>query len=337
MRKALAWWCASLCVGGLFAACATGGGFDDESDGEGAGAEGAGDPTGGGGTGGASETCADLPCSLNATCNDAGGEPVCTCNAGWEGTGETCTDVDECADAPCGAGECQNLPGTYACMCDPGFEEQGGTCVAVGECATDNGGCADGCTCAEVMGAPECTCTLTHSSTQVITSGNSVACTYMTGMEHAENSYYRVFDLAQFGVTGDLQVDTVEIGVELAQATTPPQPATIRLHRLTGAFNLANLTQITSSPVTIGNVGGAVLSFPVTGLAQAGSKLVVELLTPDAMGQGDLLYIGSNADAETDVSYMRAPTCGFAAPTTTAIVGFPNMHIVMNVIGTYVP
>ena len=38
---------------------------------------------------------------------------TCVCKKGYEFTGETCTDINECQDDPCGNGECVNTPGTY--------------------------------------------------------------------------------------------------------------------------------------------------------------------------------------------------------------------------------
>jgi hypothetical protein len=76
-----------------------------------------------------------------------------------------------------------------------------------------------------------------------------------------------------------------------------------------------------------------VVNIPVTGSAPAGSELVVEVLTPDGAAAGNSFFIGSNAAAETGPSYLRAPACGVNNPTTTAAIGFPNMHIVMNVNG----
>jgi hypothetical protein len=67
------------------------------------------------------------PCHANATCDDptnAVGDVDCTCNTGYLGNGITCTDIDECASNPCGAGRgncTQGAPGTYSCACLAGF------------------------------------------------------------------------------------------------------------------------------------------------------------------------------------------------------------------------
>ena len=72
---------------------------------------------------------------------------------------------------------------------------------------------------------------------------------------------------------------------------------------------------------------------PVTGAAPAGSVLVVEVFTPEGQTAGNSFFIGSNPDGETGPSYLAAADCGVTEPTPTAAIGFPDMHIVMNVTG----
>src|SRR5204863_3153577 len=62
--------------------------------------------------------------------------------------------------------------------------------------------------------------------------------------------------------------------------------------------------------------------------------LVMELFTPDGTTTSHLFFVGSNTAAESGPSYISATACGITVPTTTAAVGFPNMHIVFNVFGS---
>jgi hypothetical protein len=68
---------------------------------------------------------------------------------------------------------------------------------------------------------------------------------------------------------------------------------------------------------------------PVTGVAPAGSTLVVEVVGH----AGGVFFIGSNAEPETAPSYIASEACGNAEPAPTEEVGFPDMHTVLNVTG----
>ncbi len=90
-------------------------------------------------------------CGSNATCNPA--TYACSCNAGYEGDGENCQDINGCADDPCFAGvTCSDVaaPGTgYTCgACPAGYEGDGESCSDINGCA--NNPCFDGVTCSDI-------------------------------------------------------------------------------------------------------------------------------------------------------------------------------------------
>lgn len=64
-------------------------------------------------------------------CTNTLGSYDCTCDSGFEESGGTCVDIDECASGtPCGAGGiCTNTSGGYVCTCPTGFEFDGNSCV----------------------------------------------------------------------------------------------------------------------------------------------------------------------------------------------------------------
>ena len=176
--------------------------------------------------------------------------------------------------------------------------------------------------------------TITHSLSQSIVSGNSVSCN--AGGLHTNNSYLRAFDLNTFGITGALAVTQVQVGIELADGASGSQPLTVNLYTKinpAGSLTWANLLPIGTAAATVSDQSLALLTVPVAGTAPAGSVLVVEIFTPEGQTAGNSLFIGSNAAGQTAPSYLAAADCGVAEPTDVAAIGFPNMHIVMNVTG----
>ena len=92
------------------------------------------------------------------------GSFTCTCNDGYFGTGETCSDKDECA-AMMMRGQrcsmfatCHNKDGGYECICNEGFFGNGFACMDVDECATGDNNCDANATCNNTPGGYECAC-----------------------------------------------------------------------------------------------------------------------------------------------------------------------------------
>ncbi|WP_158280919.1 S8 family serine peptidase [Promicromonospora sp. AC04] len=160
--------------------------------------------------------------------------------------------------------------------------------------------------------------TITHSSSQDITAGNSVAC------GGGPTSWLRTFTLEDFDISGEFAVTNVSFGVEIVQAATD---ATINLYELDGDFLYENMTLLGSSDVALEPQELTMVDVPVTGTASAGSTLVVEVIGEPGF------YIGSNAEPETAPSYIASEDCSTPEPTTVADLGFPDMHTVLNVTG----
>ena len=178
---------------------------------------------------------------------------------------------------------------------------------------------------------PSCPPTITHSSTQTITTGNSVSCN--NGAAHTDNSYWRAFNMGTFVGGLAYNVDSVSFGVESANNT---QPVTVRLYTNSGgAFPAGTRTQIAAVTLDVTAAQtGTVVTTPLVATVPAGSELVMELFTPDGAAGGNLFFVGSNADPQTGPSYLSAAACGVVTPTDVSAIGFPNMHIVFNVHGS---
>jgi hypothetical protein len=172
-----------------------------------------------------------------------------------------------------------------------------------------------------------------NTDPNTVTSGNSVACNDGTGI-HTDSSYYRAFPLADFGLTNGLTVQSIDIGIEAANAGGATQPVTVRLHTSSAAVPTnATLTEVASANFNVADTSLTVSNFPIAGAFEAGSILVVEVFTPNGTSGGNTFFIGSNAAGQSGPSYIKAPDCGVTDIVTTAAIGEPNMHIVMRVNG----
>src|SRR5204863_2730191 len=153
---------------------------------------------------------------------------------------------------------------------------------------------------ATATGSPSCT-PITQSTSQAITTGNSVSCNNGTG--HTDNSYWRAFNM---GGTG-FNVTSVSFGIESANVT---QSVTVRLYTTTNfpAGFPGSLTQIGTTTINVGpSDTGMVHQTPLAATVPAGaSQMVMELFTPDGTTTSHLFFVGSNTAAETAPSYISA-------------------------------
>jgi hypothetical protein len=175
--------------------------------------------------------------------------------------------------------------------------------------------------------------TITHSASQEIWDGNSVSCN--NGFGHTDNSYYRTFTLADFGIADPFNISAVEVGIELAFGAGGDQPVSLNIYNTTNLNALGAPLASAGYSITDGQ-SASIVSLPINALIDTGG-FTVEFFTPDGQVEGNLLWVGSNGLGQTGPSYIRADLCGIVSPTDLAAIGFGNMHIVMNVVGDAVP
>jgi subtilisin family serine protease len=160
--------------------------------------------------------------------------------------------------------------------------------------------------------------TITHSTSQDISAlGGSVAC------EEGRTSWLRTFTLKDFEIEGKFAVTNVSFAVASVDVVND---VTVNLYELDGPFIYGNMTRLGSADVTLKPQQLTMVDVPVTGTASAGSTLVVEVVGYDAA-----FFIGSNPKPETAPSYFAG--CGYPQPTPAAEMGYPEIHIVLNVTG----
>ena len=182
---------------------------------------------------------------------------------------------------------------------------------------------------AAVTDAPADEVTLSQASSTTITNNNSIACADNTTGLSAQNSYYRVFTLSDFGVTTTLHLTHVDFAIQHADGgpDSAQQPAQVILATY-GAAPAATLDENQIQPlgspvdIMIADGNGTRMTVPVAVDVPAGSRLLVELAVPDGASAGSTFFIGSNAQGERGPSYMSSAStdCGFVNPTTIASI-----------------
>jgi Ca2+-binding RTX toxin-like protein len=174
------------------------------------------------------------------------------------------------------------------------------------------------------------------TDTSTITSLNSVSCNNSVG--HADNHYLRRFLLSvDHGIAGAFTVNAVRFGIESATGNGGTQPYEVNLYTIpTGAsLTFANLTEIGAYSGSLADAALTTMDVSVSGTVDdpTTQDLVVEIYTPNGQAVGNLFFVGSNANGETRPNYLAAADCGASEPTSTATLGFPGMHLIMQVSG----
>jgi hypothetical protein len=180
--------------------------------------------------------------------------------------------------------------------------------------------------------------TLTQSTNNTtVTVGASIACAVGNPVQYTvDNSYYRSYPLT--GQPGNVDVVSIRFGVEQVSSTTGTRPMIIRLWNDPNGGVPAPTTGLVlrhtenfTLPVqtTPGIITQAITGPPVSFLPT--ETLVVEINSPTGGTTGNLFFIGSNALGQTAPGFLKAATCGITDATDLVTVGYPNMHMIIDV------
>lgn len=169
-----------------------------------------------------------------------------------------------------------------------------------------------------------------------IAPARSVACSDSTRTK--ENSWYRVFDLAAFGVDTPFTVHRVNFGVQTAIGADQRVKVAIGTYGgPAGAVQLdtakIDVLGLTTIRVPEGKGFMAQASFPAIEVP-AGANLVVEIKT-EGRDDGNYFYLGATESAEAMPGYLRAPTCDTPNPLMTSALGHVQSHLVITVSGSH--
>ena len=158
----------------------------------------------------------------------------------------------------------------------------------------------------------------------------SVACA--SGRITTENQLARCFDAANF--LTDRTVLSLDFGIEVAEQLTDPIEIIGTLYSIPlcdGVLEDANLTVLGSGSIMLAGDGSEDFTIQTISFAggidvPAGTNVVAEI----AFGPDNRFWPGSNPNGQTCLSYIASDTCGLTDLTDLGAIGFPNMHLVLN-------
>jgi hypothetical protein len=163
----------------------------------------------------------------------------------------------------------------------------------------------------------------------------SLACSDETGTR--ENSWYRIFNLADFGVDKAFVVSRVNFGVQTAVGQ---QRVKVSIGTYSGSAGSVELDTtkidvlgLTTIGVPEGKAYMAQANFAGVEIP-AGANLVVEVKT-EGISDGSYFYLGATTANEMVPGYLRAPTCKTPNPLMTSALGYLGTHLVIAVSGSY--
>lgn len=181
---------------------------------------------------------------------------------------------------------------------------------------------------------------LSHSVDNTVSDGGTVACA--GGGTTADNIFYRAYTPSDFGFTGDFVV----MGANFPLAFTDVSGGatvdiTVRFYTSDDVFPAGVLTEIASEVVTLSSADDFVVSgaqvevlLTTTATVDAGTEVIVATDIPDNIDP--VMYdarIGFNALGQNDPSYLSSQACGLAVPGDFADIGFPDNHLILDLVG----
>jgi len=173
---------------------------------------------------------------------------------------------------------------------------------------------------------------MSHSVDNETLAAGTIACG--GGGTTRENSWFRTYTPADFGYSGDIQVDGLEFAYTFAGGGADGT-GVIRAWTSDDVFPAGTYTQIAEAQMTYNAAGADVKTFfefdaPV--VVDANTEIIVEVFAEDDPDNDIRLY--DNDLGETAPGYVFSATCGLTTPTPFGAIGFPDNHIILDLVAT---
>jgi hypothetical protein len=228
-----------------------------------------------------------------------------------------------------------------ACNYDVAFRDCQVECTGGGDCP-DSFSCVAGvCRIGGATGAcgsgsgSGSSFTLSQTTNDTIDRNLVFDCTN-TDATTAAQSWFRVFSPSAAGVPGAFQVTKVNLGICFANNVTP---VTVTVGAYAGGIggSTLNASQFSAKTSITAMIPATQITeletIPITATIPAGANAFVEIDSPNLVGTGNEIAIGSTDSAQTEPAYVEAPLCGTTVPTSTTAAGLANAAFVITLEG----
>lgn len=133
------------------------------------------------------------------------------------------------------------------------------------------------------------------------------------------NSYYRVFALTDYGISGDFHVTDINFVVSTSAGNIPLKVSVGTYSGTLGGNTLvkANIASLNSMMINVTD-GDTSEDVPLTADIPAGGNVAVEIDQATAGNDTNNyeFYIGANGEGETSPGYVSSADCSIAQPTS---------------------
>jgi hypothetical protein len=158
--------------------------------------------------------------------------------------------------------------------------------------------------------------TLSETADNTIDDNDALYCLNHAVGGTGDITYYRIFNPADFGITGPLQVTSVTFGVWDAESATG---VTVSVGTYTGQIdqnlNLGLITNLATQGATVPDTGvGENVNTTISATIPAGSLMAVTIAAPELAP--DAFVLGMSAGAQTHIGYVASNNCGVAVTNT---------------------
>lgn len=188
--------------------------------------------------------------------------------------------------------------------------------------------------------------TLQQTTNATVADGNSVACAQIDTASGAllfthANSWYRVYSLAEAGITGAFNISSVTFAVESAQNEPP---VTVKVGTYSGTPDdaaplvLGQASFLATATAPVANTATATtIDVPITATIPPNGKVIVEITSSDHTVNGDRFLIGTTTGPFQHTNYLLSTVCMINTPTKMAdlCAGCGASQAIISITGTH--